>query len=375
MSKLSAVVSQTLLFLPLFCLPFLPFGFETPKVLVFEFIAIGLFFYLLFTNTLHLSKSLQIGVTGIVLLIVTTLVFFYSATMWFNNPIRLQGLFLQIVLLLWMITSYSQKYIKFSPTLSLLCFTLISISGYFFQHPETGRAIGTLGEPNSYGGMTILLGILTLFSWRNKKFRYIVWGVIFCLSFTAVILSASRSALLAFILFVLLFILWKKKISLSKITITALIFMSCSLCLPFVVRTNSWEDRSMIWQTALVSGFSSPLVGHGFGNITSALQKGAVTLENHIRFQFVDSSHNIILDWWVQGGLLGVTTLVYFVYTSLRIFIKHMMIEEFMVLLLSLFILLFNPASVVTLAIFWWVIGKSFSLEITNSRSRTSLQK
>lgn len=360
---LSSAVQFTLLFLPLFALPIIPFGYETPKVLIFEAIVTSLFFFLLFTNEISIQKPLIKGLLGFVFLVITTIVFFNSDTIWFNNPIRLQGVFLYGICMLWAVCSSTIKLKKFSPNFTLASFLSVCLSGLFLVHPVTERAIGTLGEPNSYGGTAILLGIVTIFSWKDKKYKKIVWGLVFCLAFLSVILSASRSSLLACMLFSLLFVLWQKKILLKKMIVIAMIFTFCSLLLPFFVRTNSWEDRSMIWQTAVVSGFSSPLIGHGFGNITSALQKGAVKLENHVRFQFVDSSHNSILDWWVQGGVVGVVTFLYFIVYGLRNAIDREMVQEIMLLIVSLFLMLFNPVSIAVLALFWWVIGQSFRTE------------
>jgi O-antigen ligase len=133
-----------------------------------------------------------------------------------------------------------------------------------------------------------------------------------------------------------------------------------SLGLPFADKTEQMENRSLIWQTALTAGLNSPILGHGFGNIQSPLYQTAKKLNNPTQYLVVDSSHNFILDFWVQGGIVAVITLATLILLSFQGLIKHRRHLEITALLGILAALLFNPLSVVNLLAFWWLIGQGF---------------
>lgn len=360
-TTIGIIAALLLIFLSLVAVPVIPFGFETPKVLLFELITLGIFLSLLFKGVLTISSGLGVGVGVTLLLIFTSVTFHSSETTWFHNPVRMQGLFLQCMFVLWMLSSSSivDKFsLKYSPLIGLI---LLVLSGFLLQDPVTGRSIGLIGEPNSFTGMCVLLGIFSLVALKNSKNKKIIFTTIIILVSTAILFSGSRSSLLAGILSLGMFgLIQTQKISVRNVVIVGSIFLFCTLPLPFFSTENPWENRAMIWQTAVASGLESPLTGHGFGNITQALKNTSEQLQNEVRFQHVDSSHNVLLDWWVQGGIIGVSTLLYCTLFSIKTYIRAGSMLELTLLFACLQLMLFNPVSIVILSVFWWCIGRGF---------------
>src|SRR5581483_8960777 len=127
---------------------------------------------------------------------------------------------------------------------------------------------------------------------------------------------------------------------------------------PFIENKGPFENRGEVWKTAFLSGLEAPLVGHGFGNVEKALKETSMRIGNNIRFQYVDSSHNILLDYWTEGGILGLGLLLIFLFLSFREYIQHHEKSLLAPLLGICTVMLFNPVSVVTLVAFWFLIGQ-----------------
>lgn len=153
------------------------------------------------------------------------------------------------------------------------------------------------------------------------------------------------------------FISSQYKLSLLLITVICLIIYLFSYALPFFDKTP-YENRVQVWQSAFYAGMMNPGLGQGFGNTETALHNAAAGLDLPIQYYYVDSSHNIFLDWWVQGGVIGLSLLLILVYTAFNSFIAHKNERNIVLLLGMLTVLSFNPSSVVGLLGFWWIIGQ-----------------
>jgi len=119
-----------------------------------------------------------------------------------------------------------------------------------------------------------------------------------------------------------------------------------------------YENRGEVWTTALVAGFTHPLFGTGFGNTEVFLHQATLKLHNHLQGYYVDSSHNIFLDWFVEGGIVGLGLFASLLFQTFSRFVTAKQ-ERNLVLLLGLTAgLSFNPVSIVLLIAFWWLIGQ-----------------
>ena len=94
------------------------------------------------------------------------------------------------------------------------------------------------------------------------------------------------------------------------------------------------------------------------GNIDSALNQTSRVVNNNIQYQFIDSTHNIFLDFWVQGGVLGVIGLTVLIVYACRNLLKRNQVRELLILLGLLVVLSFNPMSIAIVIFFWWTLGQ-----------------
>lgn len=352
-------------FLPLVINPFGPFAYEQPKVIVAELaIELFAFTFILAAKSFRNYKFSAIhlfSLLGIFLLTLIQLLDSPQKQLVFGNIFRLQGIYL-----LWhlMLLSLLSVYVSISKKMGL--FTLISLillSFSVFLLPSINdRSIGTLGEPNALGATAvILLPFLLLLKNRILKIMGLSFGLI------PITFSGSRSALIALFIIVL-FLVFNKllKVPAKTATIFCIIIILFSWYLPIFDKNLSlsknrvYENRIEIWKTSFYAGLEKPLIGHGFGNIQVPIKNASVKLTNNIRFQVVDSSHNFLLDFWVQSGIIGVGILLILIGTSLSFLIKKEKYLEISLFLGVITVMSFNPISVVTLIVLWWLIGQGF---------------
>ncbi len=293
------------------------------------------------------------ALTMIGLLSIFHLIFSQSPLTLFGNPIRLQGTFL-----LWHLMAFaaisSQATVRKIPALVPIASALLLLAGALFLNPNiTGRAVGTLGEPNA-------LAATAIFIWPFINGRFYLRS--FALIFAIVIVSLTRSQ--SAIIAIFLQILTLASIYLfgftKKVLVFALILLVLSLSLPFF-QQNLYESREKIWKVSIFAGFFILILGAGFGNAETQIEKAAYYLNSPIKLNYVDSAHNFLLDWWIQGGILGLLSITFLSIRTLYLLTKKKMAVELVALLGIIAIMSFNPASVVTLAAFWWLIGRGFS--------------
>jgi len=354
-------VSQVI-FILLFGLPFIvfPWGispFETPKVFVAEMIlALLLIQQILFQpKFIRVSRDWLYPIGLIFGLSLLHVVFLHTPTTIFGNVFRLQGVFLLWLLLGWVLTIANSNLLNIKSQWVWIAFSGLLISVFLFGWEENGRWIGSLGEPNALAATAIFFWPwLSLAEIKVKNNLSTFLPPTF--TFIIILFSGSRSGIVAFILQLLFLLFFKFTKSFKKSFSWIIILLIFGLTLPFW-ETKIFENRVEIWQTALSAGWKNPILGHGFGNIEQALKQTAINLSNNLRFQYVDSSHNFLLDWWVQGGMVGLGALIYLLNRTVRNFIKKQARLELVLLIGVVTVMLFNPVSVVTLVHFWWLIG------------------
>ena len=357
----TAIVGFLLFGLPLVVFPIGVTQFEIPKVFLAE-LAI---FLLLLLKLLKLKKItwdwlswLPVRLIGLIIgLSLIHLLFFSTQTTLFGNIFRLQGIFPLWLLLILALTSREIKLTIIPANLPLVVLIAVAGSVILFGTNSAGRAVGFLGEPNALAATAIFLWPWIYFQQPTT----LTWKKVLacvCVIFV-LILSGSRSGVIAFVIQLTLLVLMKR-FTLAKSALVALGLFGLSLFLPLWERNLVFENRAEVWMTAWWAGWKNPILGNGFGNIESALRASAISLTNNLRFQYVDSSHNLLLDWWVQGGIIGVGLLLSLIFISFRKFIDHKKPLELVLILGLLTVMQFNPVSVVTLVGFWWLLGQGF---------------
>jgi O-antigen ligase len=186
-----------------------------------------------------------------------------------------------------------------------------------------------------------------------------------------VFISGSRSGFLALVIEGIFFLCYSQfKISIGKTIAIVFCCFILVMMLPFFEEERAFENRIEIWQTAVASGFENPIIGSGFGSIERSLRLASEKMSNNVRFQYVDSAHNVFLDWWVQGGVLGLGAIAFLIGRSIFTFFKNRQALLIIVFFGILTTMSFNPSSVVTLLMFWYLIGRgNFQNEIENEHS------
>ncbi len=355
-----------LLFFLLFILPFVvwPYGtsqFELPKVIIFELSSILLLLYAVYQKRFAFFKSLnptQLVLFGMIfLLTLYDLLFMPTPVTFFGNSSRLQG-----VLLLWNLLVFSLVSSRIPPPKLSSCFYFIILFSIFilslFIGNQTGRAIATIGEPNALASYIVFLWPFIFFS--KPKIRAPVQILCTICVFGVILLSGSRSGLIALaiqIIFLSFYRFLKFSLRTALIVSISLIFLACLL--PLLERLP-YENRSDIWNTAIIAGSAHPILGAGFGNTEIIIKETSLKLYDRLRGYYVDSAHNIFLDWWVQAGAVGLFLFILIIYGSFKNFYQQKGELEITILLGLITALSFNPAGVVTLITFWWTIGRSF---------------
>ena len=308
---------------------------------------------------LYVKSPLYFTVIGIFLVSCITAIFFPSQLLIFGNAFRMQGLFVLWFLLLFSVISRTSSFQKIPWFVFGILLGIELLVTIYISTNESGRYVGTLGEPNALASFAIFIWPFAFFAIKKfEKFQKIGMGIVFFFIGILLFLTKSHSGMIAFGLQVLFLILQRLKIPLKKVVFICLLLYLASYILPFFQHTV-YENRVEIWKSALYSGIRNPLLGNGFGNMEIAIHNGAVHLGLPIQYYYVDSAHNIFLDWWLQEGLVGVFLLFFAIYHTFLQSIKEKNCRQLILLFGMLTVLSFNPASIVGLLGFWWIIGQA----------------
>lgn len=338
--------------------------FETPKVVIAEILIDTLLFlkiiHLKRTSLKHLLSSQTLFLGIIFLLSIDQLFLFHpSFQNILGNPFRLQGLFLLWHLMIFSYISKDIRIVNINKLFYYLSFIFLFLATIILGVNQNNRAFGTLGEPNALSATALFI-----FPFVYLKSKWQTRAVFILFAFLIILLSGSRAGLIGFIVELLFIALISfVRTSFSKATFISLALILFTLFLPFIEGGSWFENRGTIWQTAINAGFDSPFLGRGFGNIQNSIHNSAVMLNNPVQYQVVDSAHNFILDYWIQGGIVGVISIVILIFLSLQGFIRHKKVLETMSFLGLITAMLFNPVSVVNLLAFWWLIGQGTTID------------
>lgn len=351
------VVNMLLFGLPLLVFPFGLSFFESPKVIVAQALALLLIMFQLYKAGYAQSFQRIPLYLYALLIFLSAAGFIYNPDLYalFGNPFRQQGAMLLWILIFFSYISSSIKLNQAQHKIAVATLATILVLAIVFGPEENSRYFSTLGEPNSMAASALFLWPLTLM-WPGKKLKFVALS----LALLLVLLSGSRSALLGLSLQLILLIPNIQSFFKQKL-ILAVFLLASSMVLPFVEGEGWFENRAEIWKTAIRAGSESFLLGNGFGNLGHALKNESIKLNNNIQYQFIDSSHNILLDFWIQAGFAGLASLI----AILALAYYYLVRKREFALAVSLTGLLasfmFNPLSIVCVFYLWWLLGQAFS--------------
>lgn len=367
------LITYLLLFVvPLIVVPNIVLRFEPPKVLVSEVLIAFLCVYLIATGKFALkrvNKYLAVLVGCLFFLSLGHLLLSPTDQNLFGNVFRLQGTVLFWNFLVFALITQN-AYFRLKEKSIFLCALIgLGIGSLVFGDNSAGRLIGSVGEPNALAAVSIVVFPFVFLSFKSLWVRMLslIW------IFAIINFTESRSALIALI--IQLIFIGTVKLFRGKFLpglIMSVILISLSLLLPvfdraYFLQTNTdpyafrFEDRAEIWQVAMLAGAKSPIIGSGIETIQGKINKTAQEINATSQYQVVDSSHNLLLDYWIWGGSIGLILLgILIIWTMINLSKKRLYIES-VVLVGLLTVLMFNPTTVSVLLGFWWVIGRSFA--------------
>lgn len=272
----------------------------------------------------------------------------------------MQGIFLLWHLVILGLISSRFILTKIPTQIPAIATSLLMLLAFILNKNINDRAVSTLGEPNA-------LAATAIFIWPFIYAKGSKYAKIFSILFVAVIiiLTQSRSGLIALIIqLIFLASITRFNISYMKAGILSSVLLVASLTLPFFKGSLAFENRAEIWEISARAGFEKPISGHGFGNAEKAIADFAKSFNyNNIRYQYVDSAHNIFLDWWIQGGLVGLAAITFLTSKTLLNLFQKDQLREVLTFMGILTTMSFNPSSVVTLVAFWWLVGQGFAVK------------
>jgi len=303
------------LILPLTIFPKLYDWAELPKAIVFILtinFTIGIFMWDIIPTLLKKIKQNRVLISLIVFYTVmfsTTIINSLSGKSIWGNYFRYQGLIMQIhYLALVAILFYFQmenKILKITKIIAaagiINCF-IILIQSFLKIFMFNNRAAAFLGNPNFAGGY-LVISFIYLTSLLKTNKQLVLPSLLFLVS---LLLTQSRSAIIAFLV-VLIIRVWAKSKN-KRNLILALVFIALISTLAvfsFNRPVSSFDNRILIWQRSIKAFSQKPIFGWGIENFDLAFQSALKPSDFDFKNIRVDHAHNIFLAILINYGLLG----------------------------------------------------------------------
>lgn len=408
MIKLIQFLLLLIIFITPLITPFLNFGFEQAKVVVFSYFvditAIIFLFYLIKNRSKVNFKFSQINyfaLNFLLILFLTSLLGLDPLTSFFGTSPYYQGFLLYFNLFIFSILIYLSKLnlrqISIALISSSLLISLLAIWQFIQLHllgklipTYAGRVVSTFGQPNFYAGFLLLILPSLLNLLKELKGKSLILGrFLVVILYIGILISNSRVSFIISSVFIVFWFLSFLSIKIKKIVFLALATsIVLSLIISLVLSTgliykeifepktslwlinNSPEKRVNIWPLALKIYLQKPLTGYGLENIDLAFSD-YFKKNKHFLFEEnlhtnpalftlkdlnINSTHNYILDLGLYSGILGI--LAYLLIVSLML--KNLKYKYLLISLLTYLIWAqFQNQSVVQLMFFWMLMGLS----------------
>ena len=171
--------------------------------------------------------------------------------------------------------------------------------------------------------------IITLFIYRELKFKYSnwIWTITLVFIFTALITSLGRTNI-AIAFFVLIFTLIIKKIDL-KLALIVLVLAGALSFISFQLNDEeikhriespaAFSDRDILWEGASLLAFDHPLLG--FGPRTF---KDIFPLSNKLEDKGIGSWHNEYIEIYFESGIIGIISYLFLIFYIFRGCIRYL---------------------------------------------------
>lgn len=337
-------------FIPLYVSRSLFFPYITGKAFVFRTIvelAFFLWLWLAFYFPEYRLRKTPVLISLSVFLVIISLAAAFgvnAAKSFWSNFERMEGLIAHLHLFAFFLVAAH----VFRRKDWLIFFNLFVLSSFFenfyvllqglgrLPSPQGGiRADGTIGNPTYLAGYLIFLLGFALLLWLQSKNRWVRYYYVFAILFTllSIYFTASRGPtlgiLIAGFLGLLAYLFWKRPTTAEERRIKAIIFGALILLVVLPITAWVWREtnfiknnptlsrltslsftertitsRFSIWSMSFEGAKERPILGWGLENYPIVFSK-------YFRPQlwnqepWFDRSHNIVLDWLIHAGVLG----------------------------------------------------------------------
>ena len=190
---------------------------------------------------------------------------------------------------------------------------------YIAEIPPTSRPFGNLAQPNQLATLVLLGTAGLLYFWETHRVRALIAVLSAALLLGTLVMTGSRSVLLAFAWLIPAFLFMRKRCALR--TTPTVIGMAVGFyflmmwlwpllgdLLLLKAQTSSTLERmtspgirSVIWLSMLDAIGREPWLGYGWGQISSA--QLSVALDYPPTYLVIESAHNLFLDLALWNGL------------------------------------------------------------------------
>lgn len=243
-----------------------------------------------------------------------------SVTLYYNNLLGLlAGTFaiLPTVLLFFytgevLDKEKSAKFLQFLVYLSMITAPVAFYQQYVLKVSISERAYATFGNANFYASYLLLIipSAIALALKLQKKATKALLTVIALINIYCLLLTNSRSSIVALIIGCLIFALLAKNYRLLLLTFaTALvlilsIYIHPELIPRYGIISSEFEERLSIWSLGWYAVTQHPLIGTG---LTSFYTQYVMNYPG----RYAPHAHNLYLNIWIEGGLVGLSLLLW----------------------------------------------------------------
>lgn len=186
------------------------------------------------------------------------------------------------------------------------------------------RAYGSFSHPNAFGGYLVIALAILILVWpliqEHKKYR-LVGGVAMLLLISGILVTFSRSALIAALCVMALSLLrfWKTLVPYAAASVAMIALFAFAMLPLFQTRVQAVSVHETASITERVSGYSEasalfrqyPLFGVGVGNYVQT----AFLLDSTRQGWTYQPVHSVPLLWLIELGIVGII-LVFLVFIS-----------------------------------------------------------
>jgi len=292
------------IFLPILYWPGIPERIEFFKVILFILITIAYFGYVGYG--IHNNKKIDMRIVLLFLLLLSAQ--FISSVAGarplaslFGIQYRYQGWVTQLsyvmIAILFSLSKSKDKYIG----LASIVVALFTFGEFIYTGNFNGK--GLLGNPNFSGGFLAM----SLPFLNNIYLKTLI--------LVAIVLTGSRSAIIAAGIICGLTILFKVKNIFCKLGIFAILIL-CFLAVYPNKETSHFDNRFNIWTKGIEAGFTKPFLGWGLENFELAFQSTLKSNDFDLKNIRVDKAHNELVEIFVNSGTIGL-----FLYLTIMILI------------------------------------------------------